>query len=490
MFQTSCFRTGSILALAAMLASCASMAPQDAAPVLDQSLKAMGGAQLQSLRFASKGTGASYGQAFRAGMAWPKINLTQLVRIADYENGAFGEDAVRTRAEPTGGGAIPLMGTGEQRTTGMMQGGFAWNVAGPAATAAPLAVAVRMHDLWTTPHGVLNAAVRNKATMTRRSEDGKTYWAVSFTEPGRFMATALINADGLVERVESRLPHPVAGDVDVVTRYSGYRDHMGVKFPSRIEQSQGGYPTLDVEVQEIITNVKTDIVAPPNVRQFTERVVVEKAADGVWFLAGGSHNSVAIEMKDHMVVVEAPLYDGRSGPMLAAVKALVPGKPIKYVINSHHHFDHSGGLRTAAAEGATLITSAQAKPFFEKALANPNRISPDRLAQSGKSADILGVGGRMSFGDDTRSFEILSIDESVHVSGFNMVYLPKERILIEADAYTPGPPNSPPSNPVNGNALNLVQNIERLNLRVDRILPLHGRMVDVAELYRFIGRSR
>jgi glyoxylase-like metal-dependent hydrolase (beta-lactamase superfamily II) len=488
MVSNSVFRLAVLSALALGLASCATLVAQDATPVVEQSLKAMGGERLGSIRFAAKGSGASYGQAFRPDMPWPKVNLTHFVRIADYDNGAFGEEAARTRAEPTGGGAIPLMGTGEQRTSGMMHDGFAWNMVGPAPVAAPLTVTTRLHDLWTTPHGVLKAALRNKASMLRRTEDGKTYWAVSFTEPGRFMATALINAEGLVERVESRLPNPVAGDVDVVTRYSAYRDHMGVRFPGRIEQSQGGHPTLDLEVTEILTNLRPGITAPQGVRQFAERVVVEEAADGVWFLAGGSHNSVAIEMKDHMVVVEAPLYDGRSAPMLDAVKALAPGKPIRFVINSHHHFDHSGGLRTAAAEGATLVTSAIAKPYFEKTLANPNRISPDRLAQSGRRAEILGVDGRRTFSDGARSFEVYSINDSVHANGFNMVYLPKERILIQADAYTPGAPGAGPSNPVNGNALNLVSNIERLNLNVARILPLHGRIVNLAELHRFIGR--
>src|SRR5678815_81749 len=105
------------------------------------------------------------------------------------------------------------------------------------------------------------------------------------------------------------------------------------------------------------------------------RVTVDKVADGVWFIAGGSHNSVAIEMKDYMILIETPLNDGRSMPVIDQVKKLVPGKPIRYVVNSHAHFDHSGGLRAAAGEGATIVTQAQNKAYFERAFATPNTIA-------------------------------------------------------------------------------------------------------------------
>ena len=166
-----------------------------------------------------------------------------------------------------------------------------------------------MHQLWITPHGVLKAAQRNKATAQARS-DGTT--ALTFTEPGRFNATAIVGADGLVQRVDSRAPDPVLGEVDVVTRYSNYRDVGGVKFPGRIEQSMAGQPVLDVQVREVQPNAAVDIAVPDAVRNYSERVTTDKIADGVWYVAGGSHNSVAIEMRDHLVLVETPLNDGRT----------------------------------------------------------------------------------------------------------------------------------------------------------------------------------
>ena len=139
-------------------------------------------------------------------------------------------------------------------------------------------------------------------------------------------------------------------------------------------------------------------------------------------------------------------------------------------------------------DGATLITSAMAKPYFERVFANPNAVAPDRLAASGRSARILGVDGRMALNDGPRRIEIHEMQGSVHAQGFMLVYLPNERLLIEADAYTPGPPNSPPPPVVNANAKNLVDNIDRLGLQVDRILPLHSRIATMAELNAQVGR--
>jgi glyoxylase-like metal-dependent hydrolase (beta-lactamase superfamily II) len=474
-----------IVPLAAALAATPGMAARyEATAVLERAERAMGADRVKTIRYAGNGSGASFGQAYKPGMAWPKLNLPSYARLADYENAAFREEIVRSRAEPKGGGLVPL--AGEHRLTQSLAGAFAWNQLGPAPAPAMVQVAPRVHDLWTTPHGVLKAARKHNASLRFRTLGGREYAVVSFTDPGRYSATAFINEDYLVERVESRMPQPVLGDTRVVSVYEGYRDFDGVRFPTRIKQSMGGFPVLELAVTEVKPNVPADIQVPVNVRAFAERVTAEKAADGVWYLAGGSHHSVAIEMKNHLIVVESPLYDARSAPMLEAARKLAPGKPVRYVVNSHSHFDHSGGLRTAAAEGATLVVQRQSKAYFRKVLANPNRISPDALAKSGRKAKLLAVGAKHVFSDGTRTVELHHIKGSIHADTFLMAYLPKERLLIQADAFTPG---APPASPPNANNVNLVDNIARLKLQVERILPLHGRIVPVAELYKVAGKA-
>jgi glyoxylase-like metal-dependent hydrolase (beta-lactamase superfamily II) len=481
-----------VAAASALLAACASAPPaSDATTLIARAEQALGGTAANTLAVTARGTGTTFGQAHSPGNVWPGLNYSVLSRSFNFDTASMREEYGRSRSEPTGGGAVPLMGQGEQRVTGFVREGYAWNAAGNAAAAAPLAVPGRQHDLWlATPQGALKAARKFNATSAARSVDGKTVNTLSFSVPGSFAATLVLDDNYTVARIESTQPHPVLGDTDVVTTFSDYRDIGGaLRFPMRMRQSMGGSDTFDVNVTQVALGTPVDIAVPDNVRSFRETVASQAVAEGVWFLGGGSHNSVAVEMSDGIVLVEAPLYDGRSLAVFAAANALVPGKKVTTVINSHHHFDHAGGLRTAAGEGATLVVGTAAKGYFERVFANANRIAPDHLAKSGKAARLVGIsGGKHVISDGKRTIEVHEMQGSLHATGFHMIWLPKERLLIEADAYTPGPPGSPPPPAPNANNVNLVQNIERLGFDVDRILPLHSRVVPMSELLTAIGR--
>jgi glyoxylase-like metal-dependent hydrolase (beta-lactamase superfamily II) len=478
-----------LLALMTLAAFSASAWAYEATAVLKRANAMMG--EPKSIRYVTEGTGFTFGQAFVPGDPWPKITVHSQTRSINYDTASMREEIALSRAEPKGGGGYPLVGQGQQRNDQFVSGDKAWNVAANNPVPGPRFVMDRIHQLWITPHGVIRAAMKNNATVSFETKNGRSVAAVKFTELGRFMATAYFDEDYLLQRVESRLPDPVLGEVSAVATYSNYRNYNGTLFPTRIEQSQGGFPTMDLAVREVQINPLVDIKVPENVDKFTERVTLEKVAEGVWHVAGGSHNSVVVEMKDHLVLIEAPLNDGRSEPVMAEVKKLAPGKPIRFMINSHNHFDHSGGVRTAAAEGATIVTHAASKAFFEKALTAKNTIAPDALSKSGKTAKVMAVAKDLTvMKDSTRTLEIHRIKDSIHNDAFLMVFLPAEKLLIEADAYTPMPPNAPPPATPNANHLNLIDNIERLKLPVERILPLHGRVVPVADLYIAASRKR
>jgi len=477
----------SALAAGVALAAAFPATAQDATAVLRRASAAMGADELGTLRYTGSGSGASYGQAFMPDTRWPRLTIASFTRQIDYAAAAMHEDALRSRAEKRGGGAVPIAGEG--RAVAVVSGAYAWNVQGPLVIPRLAARAQRLHDLWTTPHGVIKAAQRNRATVKWVVSNGIELAAVSFAEKGVMRATVFFNDKYLVERIESRMPDPVMGDTPVLTEYWDYRELGTVRFPMRMRQTIAGTPVLDIELKEVQPNAPVALQVPEVVRAGRENVSVEKAAQGVWFFAGGSHNSAGIEMKDHLILVEAPLNDGRALAVMQELRKLAPDKPIRYVVNSHHHFDHSGGLRAAAGEGAGLIVQAQAKPWYEKAFANANRIAPDHFARSGKKVLVVPVNDKLVLDDGARKVEVHRIRPSDHVDTFLMVYLPTEKLLIQADAFTPGAPGSPPPAPPNNyNALTLVENIERLKLPVERHLPLHGRMVQNAELYRAAGK--
>ena len=457
-------------------------------PALERAATALRVADLKSVRYSGDGVGWTFGQAFKPGEPWPKIQIESFTRTINYDTGAMRDDILFHRAEALGGGGYPHRAS--QRNDQYLHGDFAWNVAGGNPAPGPRFVVDRVHQLWITPYGVMKAALRNNATVGTRTVDGKAMTTLTFSEPNRFRAVAYLDG-GRVVRVNTRIPDPVLGETDVVTTYSGYRDFSGFAFPTNVKQSQGGHPILDLNVREVVPNAPADIALPDAVRTATERVTADKVADGVWFIGGGSHNSVAIEMKDYVILVETPLNDGRTLPVIAEVKKLVPGKPIRYVVNSHSHFDHSGGLRAAVAEGATIVTQAQNKAYFERAFATPSTIAPDALAKSGmKKARIVTVGEKMVLKDATRTVELYRLADAHHTDTFVVAYLPKEKLLIEADSFTPAPPNTPPPAQINPNHTNLVDNLATLNLAVDRILPLHGRVVPASELYTAVGQKQ
>jgi len=379
---------------------------------------------------------------------------------------------------------------GEQRLLQAVSGNDAWNQVGEnPPTAAIAAVGDRLQQLWITPHGVIKAAMKHNATVETQTVGGKKMTVISFAVPGQLKVKAFVNDRNLVEKVDSWSTNPVLGDMATETTYADYKDFGGVQFPTRITQSQGGFPTLDLTVNDVKPNAPAEIQAPDNLRQASVKVTSDKVADGVWYLTGGTHHSVLIEMGDHLVVIEGPQDDARGSAVIAEVKKLVPSKPIKYVVNTHHHFDHAGGLGAFVAEGATVVTHGTNKAFLEQSLAAPRTVQPDKLAQSGKKAAVEGIQDKRALSDGTRTVELYLIKGTPHGDGLIMAYLPKEKLLVEADVFTPAPPNATPPAQPNPAQVNLYDNIERLNLAVDQILPIHGRKVPLAELQKWIGKA-
>jgi glyoxylase-like metal-dependent hydrolase (beta-lactamase superfamily II) len=453
-----------------------SLAAQDAKTVLQAASKTMG--DVKSIQYSGTGHLYALGQAYTPTSAWPQNNITSYTRTIDYGSRSSREEL--TQVEPTPprlGGAAPF--AGEQKQINLVSGQYAWNQVGNAAQPAVATAEERQLQIWLTPHGFLKAAMEHNAT-TKKGGGGTI---VSFTA-GKFKINGTIDSQNMVTRTETWIANPVLGDMPVETTYSGYKDFNGVKFPSMIVQKQGDYPVLDLAVTSAQPNVKFDLPVPESARTTTlppVKVTSQKLGDGIWFLAGGSHNSVLVEYPAYLVMIEAPLDEARSTAVIAEAKKLAPNKPIKYLINTHHHFDHSGGVRTYVAEGSTIITHEMNKSYYERVWKAPHTIKPDRLAQNSKKPTFITVKEKYTLADGGRSLEIYPLEGDTHNAGLMMVYMPKEKILVEADDFSwPAGTRSGPR--YHANNVNLYRNIQRLKLDVKTIAPLHGEPVSVSEL--------
>jgi len=178
------------------------------------------------------------------------------------------------------------------------------------------------------------------------------------------------------------------GDVVLETRFSDWREVDGLRVPMHIVQRLDNLPWSDLRLASTRVNADVgDLAAPAAVKiaspaAVAVNITIDSIAPGVWHLTGQSHHSVAIEMPDHMLLVEAPQNEARTLAVIERTRALRPGKPIRAVINTHHHFDHSGGIRAAMSEGLTIVTHSANAPFFKDLAKRQFLIVPDRQARA------------------------------------------------------------------------------------------------------------
>jgi glyoxylase-like metal-dependent hydrolase (beta-lactamase superfamily II) len=444
-------------------------APQDAKTVLASAAKAMGADTLKTIAFTGAGSNAGIGQNRNPDTDWPLVRMKSYTREIDFAGPASRTAIVRTQ-------------NGNDTTQEQV-----------AMAASPWAA---QYDVWLYPFAFLKGAMAaGSPTIESKTLMGLPYSVVTFLVQNKYKVSGYIDDKNMVYKVETWVDNPVLGDMLVEAVYTDYKDFTGVKVPTTIVNKQGGRNTLLLIVGEVKPNAPVSIQAPQQV-QATPAVTVQtqKIATGVYYLTGGTHHSVVVEFADHLAVIEAPQNEARSLAVIKEIRKSVSKKPIRYIINTHHHFDHSGGLRTYVEDGAIVITHDINKAFYEKVLSPTaaRTLNPDSLALEKKKIPTLKietVTDKKVLMDKERTLELHLIKDSPHNDGILMAYLPIEKILVEADVYTPPAANAPAAAAVNPALTNLVTNIERLKLDVDRILPLHGPgAVTKADLYKAAGK--
>lgn len=533
MAQRICF----LLALPPLLASTAiaQLAPgyADPLPVLRAAAQAIGTDKLRCVTIAGTGYAGMVGQQRESGwnVDWPRGEpLANYTRTMNWEAKWSKEEFDRKPGlNPASWkygsgwkGGTPLQQHSRQSFT--VNGNYAWHMDGPqgAPVAAPPEDAERWQlDLWMNPHGFLKAAklpgANPKAVwrweLGESGRDGNTtipekVTVVSITVLGKYRVDATINKEHLLQRIHTWVPDPVLGDMNYEHEFKNesYIDiGDGIRFPVEWHHHDGwddnfgthnttaGHNGFGGVFKTITANACADpVTVPEPVRRaaFPVRVETQKLADGVYLLGGGSHNSVAVEFKDYVAVVEAPLNERRNLAVIEEIVKLIPNKPIRFLVNTHQHFDHAGGLRTYMHIGATIITHEKNFSFYRRDVLNyaPRTLEPDMLSlwpptEVAEGYQYETVRENYILSDGSRSMHISYVQPLAHAEGMLMAYLPKEKIVIEADLFDALPGNTT-ATAANRTFFN---HVKRLGLDVTTIAPIHGKAVLWSDFAALIG---
>jgi len=361
-------------------------------------------------------------------------------------------------------------------------------------------------EFYITPWGFLKGAAENNATATRRSGHTVLTWSPTVKAPSgkSYVISGYVNDKNLIDRIETTLGDNIMGDMQIVATYSGWKDFGGVMAPTKIVQTRGGWPFFEVDVTSAKANPSDVATLVPPPAPAAGRggpaggggrgpapalmVTTEKLGDGLWKLTtgAGSYDSIVVEFKDYVMLLEAGQSEARALAYVAEVKKLVPNKPIRYVMNTHPHSDHTGGLPVLVAEGATIITQKNNVAFLDKALNTPRTLLTDTLAKNPKKAKFEAVDEKKVYSDGTRTVELYHVSPVPHSNGLMIAYIPKEKILFQGDfTVTPGEPAND-----HVKALGPIV-LDKLKLDFDRYIPVHAAAgpQTKADFLKALGRS-
>ena len=464
-------RTRALVFIAALLTGCSSAPPERR--VIDDAAVALGGASriqaLTSLHITGSGSAPNAGQNRLPDDELPVWKVTEHARAIDLANG-------RTRVQQLREAQFQFAGATTQRVAQGLDGVVAYNAApdGTLNRAGEAAARERRVELLHHPITVVRAALDPAAKLANPRTEGGLQLVDITTALGDTVTLAIDQSTHLPSKVTSMSDNANMGDVAIVTTFSDYEDVDGVKLPRRLTTMMDKYLQFDLQVSKNAVNGDVaDLAVPASVKSASVPtpppvvVTVEPVAKGIWWLAGsGNHRSVVFEFDDHLVLYEVPLNEARSKAVIDKARTLST-KPLTTAIVSHHHFDHSGGLRVAVAEDLTIVTHRANEAFFKDLLARPHTIVPDALQMNPKPAKFEWVDDQMTLKDKSMEVQLYHLLDNPREGTNLYAYVPRERMLVQADLYDAGW-----NQHLWGE--NVLTNLTQRKLRIDRDVPVHG----------------
>jgi glyoxylase-like metal-dependent hydrolase (beta-lactamase superfamily II) len=448
----------------------------------DRAIEAMGGRAVHRLEYTGDGWDACVGQAWDVNEGWARWEIRDYRRVIDYD----AVESLQTAQRRAGLDPGRLGGCGAQPGAAASTQRSSIDAASPWADQLPI---------WLTPQGFLDLAARATPKVERHGAE----WKVAVEVPSDSGVVHVVNGyygdDFRLRRVQTWVDDSVFGDLEVVAELGAYRRFGSIEFPASLLYKQGGFATLSLTIDGVEPDTSASAVPESSPRRRPAGPAAGaagasyvKIGDGV-FVLPGSYQSVAVEFADFSVVIDGLQNDARAAEIIRLTHEAIPGKPIRYVVSTHSHFDHASGLRLFAADGAVILTQRRNVAFFQHALDTPRTLNGARAADSARAADgaaaagsragdrVLGVGDRFVIRDGSgQAVELYKLEGSVHADDMLIAYLPRIKTIVEADVFQPW------INPVFGGGregphpflVYLDRELKRLGLDYAQFVPVHA----------------
>ena len=342
------------------------------------------------------------------------------------------------------------------------------------------------------PQLLLRQARDNASTLRHLGRDdnaGKPQEVVAFVSArGEQVSLYVDAATDLISKGEVLYVDPLSGDEASEFAFGDYVRTGKHLVPRTLSESEAGEPigkfSIQAEFDPTMSAASFEVAHEGYVSVEPQQPLkeeVEQLADGVFVMrniAGSNQHSLAVAFSDYILVVEAPGTSEGADKLIARIEQAIPGKPIRYVAVTHHHGDHVGGLRSFIAAGATVITTPGNREYIE-ALARAPQF--DRLREHPRKPQFQIIGnGKHVFRDSGHEVQLIDVGPNPHAREMLVAYLPRERVLFEADVFIM-PYTKRPLHPALAQTVSFAKRVRELGLKVDRIVGVHGRTGTAAE---------